>query len=91
MVENQIEFINNKRNWYINYLGLNLKIKNNSEIKFDIYSDSTYADAIAPNVTYHPIDFKVGAICSRCERVIKYVEIEICKKNKQNKRSSQKS
>lgn len=73
MLENEIQS-KNVGNWEINYLDFNIKIKNSSEIEFNIHRKSVYSDKIILNDLYNPINYKMGTIYSICERVLKSME-----------------
>lgn len=62
----------------INFLDLNIKIKN-LELEFNIYRKGTYTDLIIPADSYHPNNHKMAALNSFCYRAVKYLEKEECK------------
>ena len=57
----------------INYLDLNIKIKNGG-FKYDIFRKKTYSDLIIPNESYHPVGYKMAALNSFCNRAVQYLE-----------------
>lgn len=94
-MEETIKFKMEIGNQEINFLDLNIKMTKDNFI-FDIYRKETFTDAIIPNDSYHPMQYKMAAISNYCHRVnncirnekIKMKEIrrikKIVKNNKYN-------
>ena len=50
----------------INYLDLNIEIKDNEKLQFGIFRKESYSDIIIPRESYHPYRYKMAAINSFC-------------------------
>ena len=61
----------------INYLDLNIEIKNNEKLQFGILKKESYSDIIIPRESYHPYRYKMAAINSFCYRAQKLSLIHI--------------
>ena len=55
----------------INYLDLNIEIKDNEKLQFGIFRKESYSDIIIPRESYHPYRYKMAAINSFCYRAQK--------------------
>lgn len=53
----------------LNYLDLNIKIRQNVKIEVNIFRKETYSDVIIPRESYHPFKYKMAYINAFCYRV----------------------